>query len=67
MFREKDKKTVFWMMLCCVAACVVLLLLVAAAGKLPGLTARFLALIGSTKNIAIVKSVSEHQPTAWDT
>ena len=36
-------------------------------GKIPGLTARFLALIGSDSTIAIVKSVSEHQPTSWGT
>jgi len=33
----------------------------------PALLLVFLSLVGSTKNIAIVKSVSEHQPTAWDT
>jgi dolichyl-diphosphooligosaccharide--protein glycosyltransferase len=36
-------------------------------GYFPMLTGRFLALLGSTSNIAIVKSVSEHQPSSWTT
>lgn len=43
------------------------LVLLAATGAVPFLTGRFKSLLGSTSNIAIVKSVSEHQPTAWGT
>eukprot|EP01083_Nonionella_stella_P051737 137379_1 len=49
---------------------VVLLLLIfviAYLGYIPGLTMRFLALLGSDSAIVIVKSVSEHQPTSWGT
>ena len=58
---------IFWMLVFSIALIFAMLLVCSLLGKFPGLTARFLALIGSTKNIAIVKSVSEHQPTAWDT
>lgn len=34
-------------------------------GYFPRLTGRLLSLLGSTSNIAIIKSVSEHQPTPW--
>jgi len=44
-----------------------LLILAALSGRVPFLTARFKALLGSTSNIAIVKSVSEHQPSSWTT
>ncbi|ETO29595.1 hypothetical protein RFI_07523 [Reticulomyxa filosa] len=43
------------------------LIALAAMGKIPGLTMRFLMLFGSGRTIAIVKSVSEHQPTSWST
>eukprot|EP00494_Astrolonche_serrata_P029172 UN29439 len=64
---QEDKDLIFYGFSGAIICGFCLLLLLAVLGKLPGLTARFLALIGSTKNIAIVKSVSEHQPTAWDT
>jgi len=64
---EKARKTVFLTLASFVGLIFAALLMVALSGKVPGLTARFLSLIGSTKNIAIVKSVSEHQPTSWDT
>ena len=44
-----------------------LIAFVAALGYIPGLTMRFLALLGSDSAIVIVKSVSEHQPTSWGT
>ncbi len=44
-----------------------LVVLAALSGRVPFLTARFKALLGSTSNIAIVKSVSEHQPSSWTT
>ncbi|MES1909922.1 MAG: hypothetical protein MHM6MM_002603 [Cercozoa sp. M6MM] len=44
------------------------LLLLAVSGAIPMLTARLLELIGPiAENMAIVKSVSEHQPTSWGT
>jgi len=65
--KDEDRRLIFWMLVFGVAMLFVMLVVFSLLGKFPGLTARFLALIGSTKNIAIVKSVSEHQPTAWDT
>merc|ERR1719193_1838941 len=44
-----------------------LIVLLMVLGFVPGLTMRFLALLGSQGTIAIVKSVSEHQPTSWGT
>eukprot|EP00484_Ammonia_sp_Unknown_P027587 CAMPEP_0197033454 /NCGR_PEP_ID=MMETSP1384-20130603/11849_1 /TAXON_ID=29189 /ORGANISM="Ammonia sp." /LENGTH=687 /DNA_ID=CAMNT_0042463259 /DNA_START=17 /DNA_END=2077 /DNA_ORIENTATION=- len=43
------------------------IVVVAYLGYIPGLTMRFLALLGSDNAIVIVKSVSEHQPTSWGT
>lgn len=40
-------------------------LLIVALGIFPALTGRLLSLLGSSSNIAIVKSVSEHQPSTW--
>eukprot|EP00474_Spongospora_subterranea_P008975 CRZ09433.1 hypothetical protein [Spongospora subterranea] len=37
----------------------------ALTGTVPFLTGRLKSLMGATTNIAIVKSVSEHQPTKW--
>jgi len=39
----------------------------AVSGQIPFLTGRLWALLGATSNIAIVKSVSEHQPSPWTT
>lgn len=39
----------------------------AISGQIPFLTGRLWALLGATSNIAIVKSVSEHQPSPWTT
>jgi len=50
-----------------VIAAVSLLVVAAALGKVPFFTARLLSLLGATSNIAIVKSVSEHQPSPWTT
>jgi dolichyl-diphosphooligosaccharide--protein glycosyltransferase len=50
-----------------VVAAVSLLVVAAALGKVPFFTARLLSLLGATSNIAIVKSVSEHQPSPWTT
>jgi dolichyl-diphosphooligosaccharide--protein glycosyltransferase len=44
-----------------------LLVLLAVSGAIPALTGRLWALLGATSNIAIVKSVSEHQPSPWTT
>ena len=44
-----------------------LIVIIAYLGYIPGLTMRFLALLGSDNAIVIVKSVSEHQPTSWGT
>jgi dolichyl-diphosphooligosaccharide--protein glycosyltransferase len=46
---------------------IVIIGLLAYSGTIPFLTGRLKSLLGSTSNIAIVKSVSEHQPTAWGT
>ena len=46
---------------------VTLIITAAALGKIPFFTARLLSLLGATSNIAIVKSVSEHQPSPWTT
>lgn len=43
------------------------LLLLAVSGTVPFLTGRLYSLLGATTNIAIVKSVSEHQPSPWTT
>lgn len=51
----------FYLLPTCIGAFVLL----SAAGYFPRLTGRLLSLLGSTSNIAIVKSVSEHQPTPW--
>jgi dolichyl-diphosphooligosaccharide--protein glycosyltransferase len=42
-------------------------LVLSITGGAPLLTGRLLSLLGSTKNIAIVNSVSEHQPSSWTT
>ena len=41
------------------------ILFLAVTGFIPALTGRLWRLLGATSNIAIVKSVSEHQPSAW--
>merc|ERR1719245_1839545 len=46
---------------------ILLVVLLMVFGFVPGLTMRFLALLGSQGTIAIVRSVSEHQPTSWST
>jgi dolichyl-diphosphooligosaccharide--protein glycosyltransferase len=43
------------------------LILLAVSGTIPFLTGRLYSLLGATSNIAIVKSVSEHQPSPWTT
>jgi dolichyl-diphosphooligosaccharide--protein glycosyltransferase len=49
------------------AGLVSLFVIAAALGKVPFFTARLLSLLGATSNIAIIKSVSEHQPSPWTT
>lgn len=44
-----------------------LLVFLAISGQVPFLTGRLYSLLGATSNIAIVKSVSEHQPSPWTT
>jgi len=63
--KDKDMLTCLVVMLFLSLLIVVVLLMV--LGFVPGLTMRFLALLGSQGTIAIVKSVSEHQPTSWGT
>lgn len=46
---------------------VVLLVLLSLTGFIPFLTGRLKTLLGATSNIAIIKSVSEHQPSPWTT
>jgi dolichyl-diphosphooligosaccharide--protein glycosyltransferase len=48
-----------------VATLAVAVVAVSALGLVPSFTGRLLRLLGSSKNIAIVKSVSEHQPSPW--
>jgi dolichyl-diphosphooligosaccharide---protein glycosyltransferase len=45
----------------------VVVIVLSVLGYVPRLTGRLLSLLGASKNIAIVKSVSEHQPSAWTT
>jgi len=61
----KEMLTFLVVLLFLVLIGIVVLLMV--LGFVPGLTMRFLALLGSQGTIAIVKSVSEHQPTSWGT
>lgn len=42
-------------------------LALAIGGQLPFLTGRLYTLLGATSNLAIIKSVSEHQPSPWTT
>jgi dolichyl-diphosphooligosaccharide---protein glycosyltransferase len=49
------------------AGSILALLLLAVSGTVPFLTGRLYSLLGATTNIAIVKSVSEHQPSPWTT
>lgn len=44
-----------------------LVLFLALTGQVPFLTGRLYSLLGATSNLAIVKSVSEHQPSPWTT
>jgi len=55
-----------WLMLVALVSVGVLIVL-AATGTIPFLTGRLYSLLGATSNIAIVKSVSEHQPSPWTT
>lgn len=55
-----------WFLLSILASIGILILLLA-SGAIPALTGRLLSLLGATSNIAIVKSVSEHQPSPWTT
>jgi dolichyl-diphosphooligosaccharide--protein glycosyltransferase len=48
-------------------ALVGILIVLAVSGQIPFLTGRLYSLLGATTNIAIVKSVSEHQPSPWTT
>ena len=50
-----------------VAGLIGAVLFLAVTGAVPFLTGRLKSLLGATSNIAIVKSVSEHQPTKWVT
>merc|ERR1712048_988374 len=63
----KDRKLLYNFVFVSILAGIILIVLLMAAGFVPGLTMRFLALLGSQGTIAIVKSVSEHQPTSWST
>jgi len=64
---ERHTKTLVRWMATGMVGFVGLLVLAAASGRLPFFTARLLSLLGATSNIAIVKSVSEHQPSSWTT
>ena len=55
-----------WLMLFTLISTGVLIVL-AVSGTIPFLTGRLYSLLGATSNIAIVKSVSEHQPSPWTT
>jgi dolichyl-diphosphooligosaccharide--protein glycosyltransferase len=55
-----------WIMLFTLISTGVLIVL-AVSGTIPFLTGRLYSLLGATSNIAIVKSVSEHQPSPWTT
>lgn len=64
---KKQFRYVLWVIALVALAGVGVLVLLASLGYIPFLTSRFKMLVGSTSNIAIVNSVSEHQPTAWGT
>eukprot|EP01083_Nonionella_stella_P079215 217156_1 len=65
---EKQQKQFFKAVLLFTVSVLGGLVALAALGFVPMLTGRFLALIGlGDHTIAIVKSVSEHQPTSWGT
>jgi dolichyl-diphosphooligosaccharide--protein glycosyltransferase len=64
---EKQFRYVIFMLIFLGVALITGVVLLALSGYVPALTGRFKSLIGSTSNIAIVKSVSEHQPTSWST
>ena len=65
---EQEKILGFFAVYVVIGLLVLGLVFVAISGKVPALTMRFLALLGfGNKTIAIVKSVSEHQPTSWGT
>eukprot|EP00466_Bigelowiella_natans_P001475 jgi/Bigna1/55176/estExt_Genewise1Plus.C_530008 len=67
MVSEKQFKYLLRMAILGAVGLFAMVVLAALSGRVPFLTARFKALLGSTSNIAIVKSVSEHQPSSWTT
>jgi dolichyl-diphosphooligosaccharide--protein glycosyltransferase len=67
MLSAKDIKVLFRFVLFLVVGLIGLIVLLVMTGSVPMLTGRLLSLLGATSNIAIVKSVSEHQPSAWTT
>ena len=62
-----DLKTLGRYLLIAALALVVVVVLLATTGFVPFLTGRLKTLLGATSNIAIIKSVSEHQPSPWTT
>ena len=65
---EQEKILGFFALYVVLGVVVLGIALLAVTGKIPRFTMRFLALLGfGNKTIAIVKSVSEHQPTSWGT
>jgi len=64
---SKDQKYLFRLAITAILGLLGLFVLAAISGVFPSLTGRLLSLIGMKANIAIVKSVSEHQPTSWGT
>eukprot|EP00823_Brevimastigomonas_motovehiculus_P002182 TRINITY_DN1371_c0_g1_i1.p1 TRINITY_DN1371_c0_g1~~TRINITY_DN1371_c0_g1_i1.p1 ORF type:complete len:766 (+),score=186.20 TRINITY_DN1371_c0_g1_i1:55-2298(+) len=67
MLSPERVKKLFYYGLFLIAILVALFIVLAITGSVPFLTGRLLSLLGSTSNIAIVKSVSEHQPSPWTT
>ncbi|GAB5366072.1 hypothetical protein AAMO2058_001113000 [Amorphochlora amoebiformis] len=67
MVSEREFKYILRMAILGAVGLIIMIVLAAISGRVPFLTARFKALLGSTSNIAIVKSVSEHQPSSWTT
>ena len=62
-----DLKTLGRYLLVLALVLVVVVVLLGVTGFVPFLTGRLKTLLGATSNIAIIKSVSEHQPSPWTT